>query len=417
MCSDPASSPWVALKAFNCGTWHGQCVAYDRTDSRVPPASVNYNHTVCESGMPLELTSTTVIQGSDAPVLHPLRLSSTTDVDLDGSFSDQHAGERGLLHARALLEATHGAEAHRGAKLVLEHTLAISDTERWRCLLVYGEPPTPAMGGNEAEAKSASPAPYAASPAPVDTGDSVLRQLLLLTERRAVASLNPPLPLSQPSLDALVGTWVGDACARAPKDAALPPGAPSDVQFFGHVSTNVYNARLEYASRELWDGNRAVSRRLQFTSFGGEEMEPIVSSGAVMPDQDAADGMLTVNFGGSDGVSMFLLPGGAHVMAPTRIGSARPFSTEFSALLAPGESFGWESYALQEAIDQGSPPTAAAGGGVSRGVFPTLDAAAINEAVSPGNGAPRLARVQRLYLGRETFVSGTTSLLSAVGGA
>jgi hypothetical protein len=189
------------------------------------------------------------------------------------------------------------------------------------------------------------------------------------------------------------------------------------VQFFGHVSTNVYNARLEYASRELWDGNRAVSRKLQFTSFGGEEMEPIVSSGAVMPEQGSdADGMLMVNFGGSDGVSMFLLPGGAHVVAPTRIGSGRPFSTEFSALLAPGESFGWESYALQEAIDQGSPPTGAAGGGVSRGVFPTRDAAAIDEGVSPGNGAPRLARVQRLYAGRETFVSGTTSLLSAVGG-
>lgn len=408
LCRDAASSPWVALKSFNCGTWHGQCVAYDRTDTRAPPASIAYNHTVCESGTPLELTSTTIIQGSDAPVLHPLRFSSTTDVDLDGSFSDEHAGERGLLHARALLEATHGPEAHQGTELVLEHTLAISDTERWRCLLFYGEALPPAVGGDDAEA---------ASPSAAGDSDSVLRQLLLLMERRAVASAKPVPPLSQPSLDELVGTWVGDACARAPKDAPLPPGAPSDVQLFGHCSTNVYNARLEYTARELWDGNRAVSRRLHCTSFGGEQMEPIVSSGALAPDPSPAYDVLTINFGGSDGTAMVLLPGGAHVVAPTRIGSGRPFATEFSVLLAPGESFGWESYSLQEALDQGRPPTVpvAAGGGISRGVFPTRDADAVNLGVSSGNGAPRLARVQRLYSGRETFVSGTTSLLSIIG--
>jgi hypothetical protein len=105
-------------------------------------------------------------------------------------------------------------------------------------------------------------------------------------------------------------------------------------------------------------------------------------------------------------------------VAPARIGSDRPFATEFSALLEPGESFGWESYSLQEALDQGRPPTvpAAAGGGISRGAFPTRDAAAINQGISPGNGAPRLARVQRLYSGRDTFVCGTTSLLSPIVG-
>jgi len=106
LCRDAASSPWVALKSFNCGTWHGQCVAYDRTDTRAPPASIAYNHTVCESGTPLELTSTTIIQGSDAPVLHPLRFSSTTDVDLDGSFSDEHAGERATGDKRGDRAAT-----------------------------------------------------------------------------------------------------------------------------------------------------------------------------------------------------------------------------------------------------------------------------------------------------------------------
>jgi len=178
--------------------------------------------------------------------MHPLRVSSTTDVDLDGSFSDEHAGGRGLLHAMALIEAAHGRSADAATELVLEHTLAISDSERWRVLLVYGEEPPPDED--------------AADAVPSDSDDSVLRQLVLLTERRLEASASP-LDLAAPSLDALLGTWVGDACARAPQTTPLP--GVSDVQLFGQVATNVYNARLQYATRELWDGNLVVSRRYE----------------------------------------------------------------------------------------------------------------------------------------------------------
>lgn len=358
-------------------------------------------HTVrSDAATPLELTTSTLVAGSETPVLHVLQPSARTDVDLDGSFSDEHAG--GLLHARALLAAAQGEEAAKGIALVLEHALAISDVERWRCLLVYGD--------EQHMDERAS-----------DEGDLVLRQLMLLTEQRLepLAEPEPPSPLSAPSLDELVGTWVGDACARAPKDAELPQGSPSDLQLFGHTSTNVYNAKLEYTTRELWDGNRAVSRTLRCTSFSGEEMEPIVSSGALAGDAFANGGLPTIRFGGSDSSALFLLPGGAHAIAPTRIGADRPFATEFAAVLSPGESFGWESYALQEALDDGKPPSVlgAPGGvrGVSRGEFPTRNAmTSINDGISPGDGAPRLARVQRLYSGRDAFVSGTTSLLSSV---
>jgi len=148
-------------------------------------------------------------------------------------------------------------------------------------------------------------------------------------------------------------------------------------------------------------------------------MTPITTSGS-LANGAGVDGLQTVAFGGADPTVMFLLPGGAHVIAPTRISASRPFATEFCALLAPGESFGWESYALQEALDDGAPPAVPnSAGGFSQGVFPTTandDAEAINRGVSAGNGAPRLARVQRLYSGRDAFVSGTTSLLSIVGG-
>ena len=86
-------------------------------------------------------------------------------------------------------------------------------------------------------------------------------------------------------------------------------------------------------------------------------------------------------------------------------------------MLEPGESFGWESYAVQEAIDGGAPPSVAGAGGLSREGFPTKeeDAANINTGISPSSGTPRLARIGRLHSGG-SFVSGSTSLLSLVDG-
>lgn len=196
----------------------------------------------------------------------------------------------------------------------------------------------------------------------------------------------------------------------------------------------MYNVVLKYGTRPLWDGGTAVSRRLQCTSFAGEAMEPLSSSGTLAPlggggeeggeEEGREDGSATsppplaarsVAFGGDGAPAMVLLPGGAHALAPLRLSRRRPFATEFALVLEPGESFGWESYRLQEALDGDAPPTVPASTpGVSRGVFPTVDADAVNRGVSPGSGVPRLARVQRLYAGRGQFVSGTTSLLSAI---
>mmetsp|Transcript_46336 Transcript_46336/g.151737 ORF Transcript_46336/g.151737 Transcript_46336/m.151737 type:complete len:196 (+) Transcript_46336:69-656(+) len=131
------ASPWDALTSFNTGTWRGRALVYDRSDlfSCAPPVDLSFTHTVSESGA-LELATATQIDSSAAPVLHGQQASASLDVDLDGSFSDEHPD--GLLHADALIAAAGGDGGADDGRLVLEHSLAASDGERWRCLLVYG---------------------------------------------------------------------------------------------------------------------------------------------------------------------------------------------------------------------------------------------------------------------------------------
>ena len=77
------------------------------------------------------------------------------------------------------------------------------------------------------------------------------------------------------------------------------------------------------------------------------------------------------------------------------------YSTEFGAVLEPGESFGWQGYTSSSlgytaptGADPMADPAEAAGG-------------------SSSSSSPRLVRIQRLY-SRGSFVSGTTSLFTAV---
>ena len=108
-----------------------------------------------------------------------------------------------------------------------------------------------------------------------------------------------------------------------------------------------------------------------------------------------------------------MLPHGCYALVPTQLppidtgsdGGGFAFSTEFGALLEPGESFGWQGF-------QGA-PDAVAGAAKASSVLPP-DAVLEEEALSDGEQVPRLARIQRLYSTEGVFQSGITSLCSAV---
>ena len=116
--------------------------------------------------------------------------------------------------------------------------------------------------------------------------------------------------------------------------------------------------------------------------------------------------------------TLLMLPQGCYVLAPSRLppassaaaegarddaggGGSFAYSTEFGALLEPGESFGWQGYQAAAAADDGGDDATADGEGA--------------ELAAPGevdDEAPRLARIQRLYGTDGQYASGTTSLLS-----
>ena len=88
-----------------------------------------------------------------------------------------------------------------------------------------------------------------------------------------------------------------------------------------------------------------------------------------------------------------LLPSSCHVMAPRKLPPAAAseraaFSTEFGALLAAGENFGWAGFQGEDADEQQSEAEAE-------------------------DDSPRLVRITRLYGGLDDFISGTTSLCTA----
>ena len=352
---------------------------------------VAYEHYVEAEGEAATVVRTKTVLRSDEsndPLLESVRFdASTLDVDLDGSYSAEHASGLGL--ARVLLGEQGGEDS-----IVLEHSLAVSDDERRRSLLVYAR----------------------------DTGD--LTSVLMLCERKG----GEPEPAAHATMTALLGRWSGDACSRSAAPAA-PPRARGGLGFGlggkgggkggdkggGEVSvgvgtaelstrrTNVFKAALTYA----WDGGSTLLRQLQVVSFSGESLQAIRSSGTVRTTDGPYGEYEIIELAADPHRSvMMLLPAGCHLIAPSRLprpsegASDSAFATEFGALIAAGESFGWRGFtAGDDAEEEGSE-----------------DDEEVVSADGPAGqfqDSPRLVRIQRLYAGRSAFVSGTTSLLTA----
>ena len=162
------------------------------------------------------------------------------DIDLDGSYSTEHADGLGL--ASLLLERDDESSA---SCLVVEHSLAVSDEERRRSLLVYG--------------------------------DGELEAVILLAECKGGA----PEPAAHSTLFSLVGAWSGDSCVRsagAATQAFTQSSGGKNPFGFGGANkggkeakkgaspailatrrTNVFKAALTYA----WDGAATVHREVE----------------------------------------------------------------------------------------------------------------------------------------------------------
>lgn len=386
-----ADSPWASYKAFNGdGAWRGVATAIDPLTAS-PLGTAEYDHYVaCEDDAKqssIRTTTTTTSAPSSETQDEVVKLSAvSTDIDLDGSYSCEHVS--GMKLASQLLEAAGAAAGSIEAAqsgLVVEHSLACSDDERRRCLLAYD-------------------------------ASHQLTSVLLLVERRR----QPGVDVSDDSslcgavapmtLYTLIGTWSGDACVRSLASAA-PASPGSRGQGFGRASsarravaeavggtaarTNVFKTRLTYA----WDGAEQFARQLAITSFGGEQLDAIRSVGSVVTHQGEWSDHTSVRFvADATRPALLLLPSGCHILAPLQLpplggddSAGGSYTTEFGAVLEPGESFGWQGY-------QG-PETA---GGSAEAMADATD-----------TSAPRLVRSQRLYA-RGVFVSGTTSLCTAV---
>merc|ERR1719389_1546810 len=146
---------------------------------------------------------------------------------------------------------------------------------------------------------------------------------------------------------------------------------------------NVFKIQLEYD----WDTKtNFFSRMMRFTPFGKKEpLDPFRSIGTVLTDDGS--GCVRVRFYKEPTAPVFLLlPNGCYVMAPPRLtpdeyndGTASTYTTEFGAMLEPGDAIGW------------------------RGFQKTGDKMASDSAKADGE---RLLRSQRLYEGGQ-LVSGT----------
>ena len=377
LCSDAAPTPWGSFAKFNVDVaWQGTATVIDPNTCEPTLPPVTYDHFVsAEPKKPGAIrTTTTTTSGSGAGgkaeevvVLEP----STFDVDLDGSFSTEHAEGLGL--AEQLFAATGKERAVDAPHLVIEHSLAVSDDERRRCLLSYA-------GG-------------------------ALERVLLLVERRLSADAVDPAPPA--TLYSLLGVWNGDACVRSLLPPAAEPRGRAPARGFGAPpsrgsarralakavggttsKTNVFKARLTYA----WDGEELLQRQLQVTSFDGSELDAIRSVGTLRRHSGEWGEYESVDFvGDSSAPTLLLLPSSCHVLAPLQLpedGAA--FSTEFGAVLEAGESFGWQGF---------------------RGVLPGVEEGQEEEGGDDDDDAQRLVRIGRLY-NEGAFVSGTTSLCS-----
>ena len=365
-CSQDA--PWPSFRRFNEGAWKGYAVIVDPATAVPRLPGIQYEHFVsADDPEKLAMRTYTTRDGDAEKVTEDFNLDGTgLDIDLDGSYSTEHADGLGL--ASLLLERDDESSA---SCLVVEHSLAVSDEERRRSLLVYG--------------------------------DGELEAVILLAECKGGA----PEPAAHSTLFSLVGAWSGDSCVRsagAATQAFTQSSGGKNPFGFGGANkggkeakggaspailatrrTNVFKAALTYA----WDGAATVMRQLQVTSFGNEALDAIRTSGTLQTVGGDFGEYESVAFSGDPlEPTLLLLPAGCHLIAPRKLPAASApttYSTEFGAMLEAGESFGWRGFTGGE------------------------EGAASQE---QDEDSARLVRIQRLYSGG-AFVSGTTSLLTA----
>ena len=395
-----ATTPWKSYLAYNADVgWRGYATLIDPRTAVPTLPGVTYSHFVAsdedERAAAVRTTTSVGAAGPDKKLEETVAyVGGNADIDLDGSYSCEHPD--GLALATLLLNSAEEskktpAETHR----VIEHSLAVSDEERRRCLLSYS------------------------------TTTGALDSVLLLVEKKGEAAD----VAAQSTLYSLVGTWRGDACVRSPTAAATskaPRGFGKDrgggggfggggkqkdssaPDSLGAFRTAVFKARLTYA----WDGDTSVARQLCVTSSfgGGGDLDAIRSSGTLLREEGDYGEYESVRFVGDATLpTLLLLPAACHLLAPLQLPVASagggdlpdgpvPFSTEFGAVLEPGESFGWRGYQPSDDIgvqleegEEELPP-----------LDPEGDAS-----------APRLVRSSRLYSAVGKLVSCTTSFCEA----
>ena len=146
-----SDSPFLALGNFNVGTWRGRCTRVSPTTAEPLSEEVAYVQQVVteqRNAEQLVLRSITQVDGADAAATDYLWPSSTTDIDLDGTYSAEYSS----LEQAALFGAAAAAQGQGEREVfVVEHSIASSDEERRRCLLVYRA----AAAGEEGEAAGA----------------------------------------------------------------------------------------------------------------------------------------------------------------------------------------------------------------------------------------------------------------------
>ena len=129
------------MKEHGDSSWRGVATVIDPKTGE-PLGSVEYHHDVAcdppanERRLTVR-TSTTIGTTSSSFRKEVIKLTQPiTDVDLDGSYSFEHA--KGLRFASELLDAAGAAGADAAAAgFVIEHCLGTTDDEQLRVLLAY----------------------------------------------------------------------------------------------------------------------------------------------------------------------------------------------------------------------------------------------------------------------------------------
>ena len=88
-----SDSPFLALGNFNVGTWRGRCTRVSPTTAEPLGEEIAYVQEVRteqRNSEQLVLRSITQVDGADAAATDYLWPSSTTDIDLDGTYSAEY---------------------------------------------------------------------------------------------------------------------------------------------------------------------------------------------------------------------------------------------------------------------------------------------------------------------------------------